>query len=68
MHSFEPDEIQVSLNEIFSHELFASSRKMQKFLKHIVKETIEGRAEQLNEIAIATGKWNTSAIPINDTF
>jgi hypothetical protein len=47
-----PQAVRAQLENILASETFVRSRRMQRFLRFIVEETLAGRADQLGEYAV----------------
>jgi hypothetical protein len=47
-----PQAVRAQLGRILASEVFARSRRMQRFLEFVVEETLAGRADQLGEYAV----------------
>jgi tetratricopeptide (TPR) repeat protein len=55
------EEILEALEQVLSHESFASSPKSSAFLEFIVKETLKGNSDSINEISIAQDLYGKGA-------
>ncbi len=53
INAIEPDEIHYALSQMFASDLFRNSERMQQFLRYIVIETLEGRADRIKSYSIA---------------
>lgn len=55
-----PQHVRAELERILASEEFARSARMQRFLRFIVEETLEGRADQLGEYGIGLAVFDRS--------
>ncbi|MCZ7483152.1 tetratricopeptide repeat protein [Rhizobium rhizogenes] len=47
------EEVMAALSQMFASEMFRNSERMQQFLRYIVIETLEGRADRIKSYSIA---------------
>lgn len=60
-NALQPRDIQLTLETILADKIFAASPKAQDFLRYIVTESLEGRAEALNGTTIAQDVFGKDA-------
>jgi len=53
VRSISTSEIRAELERILSSGIFATAGRMKRFLRFVVKETLEGRGDKLNELQLA---------------
>lgn len=58
MKTFAVDEINTSLERMFAADAFKSSPKLRRFLRYIVDQKLDGKADQLKAYSIAIDVFN----------
>ena len=60
VRSIATSEIRAELERILSSGIFATADRMKRFLRFVVKETLDGRGDKLNELQLGAEVYDRS--------
>lgn len=53
-----PDEVRAELDRVLASEAFAASTRLQRFLRFVVEQSLDGKGEELKEYSIGTSVFD----------
>jgi len=53
-----PDQVRAELDRVLKSEAFAASTRLQRFLRHVVEQSLAGKGDELKEYSIGTSVFD----------